>query len=222
MKACIYTRVSTEQQELAQQIAACENFCKYRQFEIGHVYSDIMSGTKANRPEYQAMLKAIRAGEYGGVVVFRLDRLGRNSRELLMLVDELDRRGICVYSLNENLDTTTPIGKAVRDILLILAQLERDQIAEATKQRLQALKNLGKRLGRKEIEVDQTKLNELIEQGASVRKLAKELHVSVGKAHQLKAGRSLKGEANTLEQQPPETPDVHSLPFDEQDKPTAT
>jgi len=182
MKVAVYARVSTDNQELEQQITACKSFCTYRHMEVGEVFSDIMSGTKAERPQFQAMLKELRAGAYGGLVVFRLDRLGRKSRDLIMLVDELEGRGIAIFSLNENLDTTTPIGKAVRDILLILAQLERDQIAEATKQRLQALKNLGKKLGRKRIQVDEGKLAELAAQGASVRKVARALHVSIGKA----------------------------------------
>lgn len=193
MTVCIYVRVSTNQQDTEQQVAACKNFCDYRKLEIAKVYTDVMSGTKSNRPQYQQMLTDIRAGKYSAVVVFRLDRLGRNSRELLMLVDELERRGIAIYSLNENLDTTTPVGKAVRDILLILAQLERDQIAEATRHRLQALKNLGKRLGRKELIVDESKLAELVAQGASVRKIASALHVSVGKAATLKQSVQQKG-----------------------------
>jgi len=184
--AAVYVRVSTNQQEVEQQIAACKNFCQYRQLEVGQIYQDVMSGTRADRPAYQAMLKDLREGKHNAVVVFRLDRLGRNSRELILLVDELERRGIHIFSLNENLDTSTPVGKAVRDILLILAELERSQIAEATKQRLTALKKLGKKLGRKEIPVDQAKLQELVVQGASVRQIAKALHISTGKAAKLK------------------------------------
>jgi len=178
----VYTRVSTNRQELEQQIAACVRYCEFKHLVVGRLFSDIMSGTKSARPQYQEMLREMRAGKYDGLVIFRLDRLGRNSRELIMLVDELETRGIAIYSLNENLDTTTPIGKAVRDILLILAQLERDQISEATKQRLQSLKNMGKKLGRKPVQVDADKLAGLASSGASVREVARALNVSTGKA----------------------------------------
>jgi len=205
MAVAIYSRVSTNQQDTEQQIAACVSFCDYRKLVVAKIYTDVMSGTKTNRPQYQQMLSDIRAGKYSAVVVFRLDRLGRNSRELLMLVDELERRGIAIFSLNENLDTTTPVGRAVRDILLILAQLERDQIAEATRHRLQALKNMGKWSGRKELIIDAARLAELVGRGASVRQIAKALHVSTGKAATLKRGVHQKGAAKP-DGQPPRNP----------------
>ena len=65
-----------------------------------------------------------------------------------MLFEELEKKGIEIHSINENLDTSTAMGRAFREIILIFAQLERENISEATKQRLEALKNLGKTLGR--------------------------------------------------------------------------
>jgi DNA invertase Pin-like site-specific DNA recombinase len=94
------------------------------------------------------MLQAIRAGEYEAIVCFRFDRLGRNVRDLLELFAELENRNVEVISVNENLDTTTPIGRAMRGFILQLAQLERESISEATKQRLAALKANGMKLGR--------------------------------------------------------------------------
>jgi len=215
-RTAIYTRVSTDQQEVEQQLAACRNFCTYRNLQVVKEYIDIMSGTKASRPGYQQMLADIRTGQIDALVIFRLDRLGRNSRELLMFVDELETRGIAIFSLNENLDTTTPIGKAVRDILLILAQLERDQISLATKHRLQALKNMGKHLGRKEIDIDQPALLQLIADGASVRQIAKSLHCSVGKAAALKKGVHSKGCEKANEQPPQQEAGVQLSRIDEQ------
>jgi len=214
----IYTRVSTDRQEIEQQLAACRSFCEYRHLNIAKEYSDVMSGTKAARPGYQQMIADIRAGRIDALVVFRLDRLGRSSRELIMLVDELETRGIAVFSLNENLDTTTPIGKAVRDILLILAQLERDQIALATKHRLQALKKLGKRLGRKEMIIDTSKFSELIERGASIRQIAKALHVSVGKAAKLKKDVQMTGGKKEPEHPPQKVQGVQEARIVEQEE----
>lgn len=152
MKA-VYCRVSTDQQELAQQIESCKKFCEYKGFDYV-VFSDVGSGKNMNRPQFIDMLKRVRAREFDGLVVFRFDRIGRNSREVVTLFEEFETKGIEVFSLNENIDTTSPVGRAVRDIIIRLAQLERENIAEATRQRLQALKNLGKTLGRPKGSID--------------------------------------------------------------------
>lgn len=147
MKISIYCRVSTEEQELKQQIESCKKFCEYKEFEY-EIFSDIGSGKNMKRPQFLEMLSRIRKREFDGVVVFRFDRLGRNAREVVTLFEEFENKGVKVISLNENIDTSTPSGRMVRDIIIRLAQLERENISEATKQRLQALKNLGKKLGR--------------------------------------------------------------------------
>lgn len=100
------------------------------------------------RPNFLNMLDRIRNREFEGIVVFRFDRLGRNAREVVTLFEEFESKGIQIFSLNENIDTTNPAGRAVRDIIVRLAQLERENISAATKQRLNALKNMGKKLGR--------------------------------------------------------------------------
>jgi site-specific DNA recombinase len=146
MKA-IYCRISTDEQQLNQQIEACKKFCEYKNFDY-KVFSDIGSGKNMKRSQFLEMLQKVRNREFDGVVVFRFDRLGRNAREVVTLFEEFETKGIEVFSLNENIDTSSPVGKAIRDIIIRLAQLERENISEATKQRLQALKNLGKRLGR--------------------------------------------------------------------------
>ena len=79
MSVAIYCRVSTDDQELEHQIQVCKRFCEYRQFEIIKIYSEKVSGIKAKRPQYLQMLSDLRKGLYYGVVVFRLDRLGRNA-----------------------------------------------------------------------------------------------------------------------------------------------
>jgi len=146
-KVAIYCRVSTDGQELEQQIESCRKFCEYKNFEY-IIFSEVGSGKSFKRIKFLDMLERIRQFEFKGIVVFRFDRIGRNAREVVTLFEEFENKGIQVFSLNENIDTSTPSGKAVRDIIIRLAQLERENISEATKQRLQALKNLGKTLGR--------------------------------------------------------------------------
>lgn len=148
MKVAVYCRVSTEGQELDQQVAACRRFCEFKQFELVEVFSEVGSGKNFKRERFQEMLSRARKREFDGIVCFRFDRVGRNAREVSMFFDEMETKGVLVYSVNENLDVSTPIGRAMRDIILRLAQLERENIGEATRQRLAALKNLGKRVGR--------------------------------------------------------------------------
>ena len=147
MRIAIYCRVSTEEQELNQQIESCKKFCEFKGFNY-EVFSDIGSGKNMEREGFQSMLKRIRARDFEGVVLFRFDRIGRNAREVVTLFEEFENKGIQIFSLNENIDTSSPVGRAIRDIIIRLAQLERENISEATKQRLRALKNLGKTLGR--------------------------------------------------------------------------
>lgn len=147
MRVAIYCRVSTSGQELDQQISACSRFCEYKGFDF-EIFKDVGSGKNMKRQEFQDMLDKLRHREFEGVVVFRFDRLGRNSREVVTLFEELENKGIKIFSINENLDTSSPIGRAMREIIMVLAQLERENIAEATRQRLDALRNLGKPLGR--------------------------------------------------------------------------
>lgn len=186
MKAAIYCRVSTDSQDLEHQVNACRRFCEYREFEIVRIYQEIISGAKAKRPEYLELVKDLRHGNYDGVVVFRLDRLGRNARELALLIDELEGKGIRVFSINESFDTSTAIGRAMREIIIIFAQLEREQIGEATKQRLAAIKASGKQLGQKPVSDYQVwKVRELSSMGLSPGKIAKVMNISKSTAHRI-------------------------------------
>lgn len=190
MRVAIYARVSTEEQELQQQIAACQRFCEYKHFEVAKVFSEKVSGAKAKRPQYLQLVKELRQYVYDGVVVFRLDRLGRNSREVSLLIDELENKGIKVLSINESFDTSTAMGRAMREMIMILAQLEREQIGEATTQRLQSVKAAGVRLGRKPVSDYQVaRVRELAAQGLSSRKIAAQMNIGAITAYNIIAGK---------------------------------
>lgn len=195
MKVALYCRVSTNQQELEQQIAACRRFCEYKHFEVAEVIKDKMSGANSRRPGYLRLVDELRAFKYDGVVVFRLDRLGRNSRELALLIDELEGKGIKVLSVNEQFDTSTAIGRAMREIICVFAQLEREQIGEATKQRLAAVKAMGKRLGRKPASSYQVRrIRALRKQGLSYDAITKTTHLSKGTVYAIVNRRGAYGD----------------------------
>ena len=180
-KVAIYARVSSDRQELEQQILTCQRFCEVKQLTVGEIYAETISGASSRRKEYQRLVDDLRMFRYAGVVVFRLDRLGRNARELALLVDELESKSIKVYSVNENFDTSTAVGRAMREIIMVLAQLEREQISEATSQRLQSLKAAGKKLGRKPASPAQVrKVRGMKRAGASLRAIESRTHLSYG------------------------------------------
>ena len=160
MKVAIYVRCSTKSQDLESQLSACRRYCEYKGYAIAAEYAEKVSGSgKQRRPEYAAMVAALRKRQFDAVVSFRLDRLGRNARELALLIEELESRGIKVLSVTESFDTSTALGRAMREIVFIFAQLEREQISEATTARLAAVKASGKRLGRKPGSKDRKKRN---------------------------------------------------------------
>lgn len=148
-KVAIYARVSTDGQTTQQQIEACKKFCEFKGLEVAEIFEESASGKDVlKRPKFRELWQRLRNYEFDGVVVFRIDRLGRNARDLIMFFDEMQNKGIKIYSVNENIDTDNPFGRAILYMITILAQLERENISLATKQRLQALKNLGRKLGR--------------------------------------------------------------------------
>lgn len=113
------------------------------------LYQDHASGKQDDRPGLEACLKALR--EHDTLVVWKLDRLGRNLRHLINTVHSLTERGVGLKVLSGHgaaIDTTTPAGKLVFGIFASLAEFERDLIAERTKAGLQAARARGRSGGR--------------------------------------------------------------------------
>lgn len=135
-----YGRASTDDQDLALQrdaltAAGCEQ-----------LFTDTMSGAKAERPGLREALDFCRAGDT--LVVWRLDRLGRSLTNLIELMNVLEERGIGFKSLSEQIDTTTSGGKLVFHIFGALAEFERELIRERTRAGLAAARARGRQGGR--------------------------------------------------------------------------
>lgn len=145
---CIYARVSTSDQELTQQVEACKRYCDYKGLAVGEIYKEVGSGKSFRRPAFYKMLVSLRNMKFRGLVVFRIDRLGRSVLDLSNFLSEMSNNGIEVYSVNETLDRKSAIGKLTMHMIFAMAEFERESISEATKQRLQALKEGGVKLGR--------------------------------------------------------------------------
>lgn len=138
-----YARVSTDDQDLALQYSALTKFG----VEEEHIYSDHASGKNMEREKLQRLVRVLRQGDT--LVVWKLDRLGRDLAGVLDMIRKLEEEGIEFVSLTENFDTKTPIGKAFLQIALVFAELERNMISERTKAGMAAQKAAGARFGRK-------------------------------------------------------------------------
>ena len=135
-----YARVSTLQQSLDQQLDALSGA------GVTRVFSDKMSGAKADRPGLAACLDHVRAGDV--LVVIALDRLGRSTLQVLSTLQELHARGVIVRSLRESLDFSTPLGQAVATIMSALAEMELALIRERAAAAREAARARGKQTGR--------------------------------------------------------------------------
>ena len=127
-----YARVSRNTQETFRQIDILNNY------GVDEIFTEKITGTKANRPELLKLKNKLRAGDV--VVIESLSRLGRSTKDLLNLIEEWNMQDIKLISLKENIDTTTPTGKLLITVLSAISQFERDIIVQRTNEGLQAEK----------------------------------------------------------------------------------
>jgi DNA invertase Pin-like site-specific DNA recombinase len=186
MKAAIYARVSTigKGQDVDLQLRDLRNYAQARGWEIFKEYIDNgVSGRKDKRPALDQLVNDARKERFDVVLVWRFDRFARSTKHLVTSLDEFNRLGIDFISFMENIDTSSPMGKAMFTITSAIAELEVDLIRERVISGLANAKAKGARLGRPKAELDISELISLREKGLTVRALAKELDVSVGLVH---------------------------------------
>ena len=163
-----YARVSTDDQDLALQRAALKQAgCK-------RTYEEKVSGAKRDRPQLARMLDQMREGDV--VVVTRLDRLARSTRDLLDVAEQLKDGGAGLRSLAEPwADTTSPAGRMVLTVFAGIAEFERALIHQRTSSGRVAAKKRGVRFGRPpKLSAEQIALGQrLIDEGTSVREVAR-------------------------------------------------
>ncbi len=154
MKAVGYIRVSTEEQSrdgisLDLQAQKIRAYCDLHDLELVDTVKDAGISGKSieKRPGIREVLKRVSAGEVDAIIVYKLDRLAGNTIETLMMVEEMEKTGVALHSITENLDTKSAIGRFVVRIMAALAEMERDQIAERTKAALAIKKASGGRVG---------------------------------------------------------------------------
>lgn len=188
IKAAAYSRVSTLLgQDPENQLIPIRQMAISRNIEIIHEYIDRgISGAKDRRPALDQLIKDARAGKFKILLIYSIDRLARDTRHLLNLINELSHYGVSLISLREAIDLTTAIGQATMTILGAVAQLERELIRERIRNALAAKKLAAKqsnsnwRCGRPTVLNDgiEKKALSLRAKGHSIRAIARMLEIS--------------------------------------------
>lgn len=149
-----YVRVSTEEQvregvSLRDQRAKIKAYAELHDLRLVKIFSDEgASGKDLERPGLQQLLELTKDAKDESVVVYKLDRLSRRTRDLLFLIEDVFRQGNTrLLSLTEKIDTNTAMGKFFLTLMAGLAQMERELISERTRSALQFKKQKGERLG---------------------------------------------------------------------------
>jgi DNA invertase Pin-like site-specific DNA recombinase len=178
----IYARVSTDRQKVDMQIRELRDFVKRSGWKIFNEYTDQgYTGANTKRPAFAEMMYVARKRKFDVLLVWKLDRLSRSLKDLINTLDELGSLGIHFISYDNNLDTTTPTGKLVFQIIGAVAEFEKDIIRERVRAGLENARQKGKRLGRPEINNDILKKAMVLRrQGLSFRQIEKQLGVGEG------------------------------------------
>jgi len=145
----LYARVSTQDQTCENQLLELRRYAEARGWRTVEYVDHAISGSKDRRPALDKLTADVRHHKVAAVVCWRLDRLGRNLRHLVLLLDEWQARGIAFVTLGEGIDTSTAAGGLVAGVLGSIAEFERARIQERIRAGLSRARAQGKRLGRR-------------------------------------------------------------------------
>jgi len=185
----LYLRVSTGGQTVENQRRELEEVAGRHGWEIVAVFADEgVSGSKGRekRPAFDALYSGIVRREFDIVAAWSVDRLGRSLQHLVEFLGEMKAKGVDLYLHQQGLDTSTPAGRAMFQMLGVFAEFERAMIQERVRSGLARAKSQGKTLGRPR--VGKCVINAVLvarERGASVRQIAREIGVGVGTVHRV-------------------------------------
>ena len=183
-RVALYARVSTKNngQNPETQLIALREYAGHRGMTVTDEYVDVgISGAKDRRPELDRMMTDARRRRFDVVLVARFDRFARSTKHLVLALEEFNALGIDFVSLNESIDTSTPMGKMIFTVIGAVAELERSLIRERVMMGLERARRQGKRLGRRRVVVDRERVALLRAHGLSLREIARQMNVSKDK-----------------------------------------
>ncbi len=176
-KVSLYVRVSTQDQCCDLQKDELLTFLKSRGYELYGVFEDKATGTNGNRAQFKELMAAARAKEFQVLLVWKMDRLFRSLKDLILTLQELEELGISFISLKDSIDLTTSSGRLMMQIIGAFAEFEASVIRERVRAGLKNAKAKGKRLGRPKMR-DDCKIIALRQEGFSIRQIATKLQIA--------------------------------------------
>ena len=188
-RAAIYIRVSTDGQTVDNQRLELEQAAKRAGWEIVGVYDDDgVSGAKSrqNREAFDRLCKDATRRKFDVVMSWSVDRLGRSLQDLISFLSELHAVGVDLYLHQQGIDTTTPAGKAMFQMMGVFAEFERSMIQERVKAGLNRAKAQGKTLGRPKVKGKV--VNDVLAaraDGTGKRKIARQLGIGVSTVNRI-------------------------------------
>jgi len=187
-KVGLYGRVSTTDkgQDPELQLKDLRAYANARGWKVFGEYVDRgESGAKDRRPQLDRLMEDARKRRIDGIMVWKLDRFGRSLKSLVTTLEELRSLGVQFVSYTENLDFSTPAGRAMANLIGVFAEFERDLIRERVRAGIQNAKSKGIRVGRRPL-IDEKLLRTVRDRrdkGMSLRNISKELGVSKSLVH---------------------------------------
>jgi DNA invertase Pin-like site-specific DNA recombinase len=191
----LYVRVSTDGQTVQNQLGELRQVADRHGWEIVQTYADEgVSGTKGReaRPEFDKLLKAIARREVDMVAAWSVDRLGRSLRDLVSLLSDLQAKGVDLFLLQQGLDTSTPSGRAMFQMLGVFSEFEaamiRDRVRVGVARAKKRGTKSGKPIGRPKLSRDkEAAAEELLGQGMGILKVARSLQMGTGSVSKVAA-----------------------------------
>ena len=186
MRAAIYSRVSTDRQTTDNQNIQLTEVAEKMGWSVDAIYSDVISGSTENRPQLDEMMLSVMRKDVDVVMAWSVDRLGRSLQHLVALLSDLHSKDVNLYLHQQGIDTTTPTGRMMFQMMGVFAEFEKEMIRNRVCAGLDRARKQGKRLGRPTVPpIKVRKVKQLREEQLSVRKIAHRTGLSVGKVHQI-------------------------------------
>lgn len=181
MRAAVYARVSTLDQNPDLQLRELRTYAAKRGWEITEFVDHGVSGAETRRPQLAALNDRLFRHDFDVVLVWKFDRVFRSVQHIVEFFQKLRSLSVEFVSLTEQLDTSTPQGKLIFHVLAAIAEFEREMIRERVLAGLRAAKARGKRLGRPEKKIDTVRVLADRRLGRSLSQIAREYGVSKSK-----------------------------------------
>src|SRR5438552_1490091 len=187
-KIALYLRVSTDSQTTDSQAVELRDYCKRRGWTDVAEYCDTASGAKFSRDGLNALMREVRKGRVDTIVAYKLDRLGRSLAHLAQLIGEMTTHHVALLIPAQGIDTSAanPASQLQLNILMAVAEFEREIIRERVNSGLRAARARGAILGRPStLQNFVPQVRALLQAGANVSGIARELELPYSSAHKL-------------------------------------